>query len=193
MHHNPAKNVLIVAEPLETIAHRLEVDFPAAESRLRQARAKLLEARTRRPTPFVDRTRYSSWNAMLAGALLQASAALDEPWAGEHALRTLRRLRCGTGCSRPDRAHRRVESPECWKIRSLPAWPRLMRLNTAVMPEWLEWAVAIMNRVWNDYLDPSRRRTVRSGAQPRRGGTVADHCQAGTGCTDSLGQWRWPH
>ena len=154
MHHNPAKNVLFVAEPLETIAHRLEVDLPAAESRLMRARAKLLEARSRRPAPFVDRTRYSSWNAMLAGALLQASAALDEPWAGDHALRTLRRLRSEQTDS-DQLAHTAGGISGMLEDQVFTSMAAIDAFEYSGDPSWLEWAVAIMNRVWNDYLDPA--------------------------------------
>ena len=46
-----------------------------------------------RPAPFVDRTRYTGWNAMMASAMLRAGAVLDDEWASGHALRTLARLR----------------------------------------------------------------------------------------------------
>src|SRR5437879_10600471 len=43
------------------------------------AMRKLKAARDRRPAPFVDRTAYVNWNAMMAGAFLQAGAVLDRP------------------------------------------------------------------------------------------------------------------
>ena len=152
MHHNPAKNVLFVAEPLETIARRLELDLPIAEERLRQARSKLSTARGARPTPFVDRTQYTSWNAMLAGALLQAAAVLNEPWAGEHALRTLRRLRAEQ--TAPDElAHTTGGISGMLEDQVFTAMAAIDAYEYSGDSGWLEWAGAIMHRVWSDYLD----------------------------------------
>jgi uncharacterized protein YyaL (SSP411 family) len=152
MHHNPAKNVLFVAEPLETIARRLELDLPIAEQRLRQARSKLLAARGRRPAPFVDRTRYTSWNAMLAGALLQASVVLDDPWAGEHGLRTLRRLRAEQ--TAPDElAHTAGGISGMLEDQVFTAMAAIDAFEYSGDSGWLNWAAAIMQRVWSDYLD----------------------------------------
>src|SRR5437660_4949963 len=39
----------------------------------------MLEARLRRPTPFVDKTRYVAWNAMFVSAFLEASHSLNIP------------------------------------------------------------------------------------------------------------------
>jgi uncharacterized protein len=81
MHHNPAKNVL----------HRkrnLEVD----PELLARVKAKLYAARGERPTPFVDKTVYTSWNALAVSAYLQAAQILHLPAVKEFALRTLDRL-----------------------------------------------------------------------------------------------------
>ena len=82
MHHNPAKNVLWRARA------------PTAEESpvLAAALTKLKAARDARKTPFVDRTPYVNWNAMLAGALLQAGAVLDRPECNAIALRVLERI-----------------------------------------------------------------------------------------------------
>ena len=40
------------------------------------ARRKLLAARTQRPTPFIDRTLYTGWNAMAVTAYLEAARVL---------------------------------------------------------------------------------------------------------------------
>ena len=71
MHHNPGKNVLFVAASLPDLrsagSERPETEVGAL---LDSARRKLLAARERRTAPFVDRTRYANWNAMMASALL---------------------------------------------------------------------------------------------------------------------------
>jgi uncharacterized protein len=59
---------------------------------LAAARAKLAAARVARPTPYVDRTIYTGWNAMAISAYLQASAVLKTPGTREFATRTLDRI-----------------------------------------------------------------------------------------------------
>jgi uncharacterized protein YyaL (SSP411 family) len=81
MHHNPAKNVLHVKRSLEV-----------NQELLASAKAKLYAARGERPTPFVDTTVYTSWNALAVSAYLQAAQALRLPEAKAFALLTLDRL-----------------------------------------------------------------------------------------------------
>ena len=92
MHHNPAKNVLHVEVTLE---ERAAKGGPALESlrALRDAaRRKLFAARAQRPTPFVDRTLYTSWNAMAATAYFEAARVVGIDSCREFALRTMDRL-----------------------------------------------------------------------------------------------------
>ena len=88
MHHNPAKNVLHVKQPLSVVAERAGVP----EALLAAARAKLLAARAQRPTPFIDTTVYTNWNSMAVSAYLEAAQVLRLPEARAFALRTLDRL-----------------------------------------------------------------------------------------------------
>jgi uncharacterized protein len=83
MHHNPKKNVLWWKQG------------PASDDEwplLRSAVKKLKAARDRRTAPFVDRTPYVNWNAMMAGAFLQAGAVLDRPECNALALKVLERI-----------------------------------------------------------------------------------------------------
>jgi uncharacterized protein YyaL (SSP411 family) len=83
MHHNPKKNVLWWKQD------------PAGDDEwpiLRQAMRTLKAARDQRPAPFVDRTAYVNWNAMMAGALLQAGAVLDRDECNTLALKVLERI-----------------------------------------------------------------------------------------------------
>jgi uncharacterized protein YyaL (SSP411 family) len=92
MHHNPAKNVLHVKQTLEELA--VQTGQTAGELRLLldSARRKLLAARAARPTPFIDRTLYTGWNAMAITAYLETARVLRMDAAREFALRTLNRL-----------------------------------------------------------------------------------------------------
>ena len=92
MHHNPAKNVLHIQRPLESLAKDLNREPAELTHLLASARAKLAAARAARPTPYVDRTVYTGWNAMAISAYLQASAVLPVPGAREFAVKTLDRI-----------------------------------------------------------------------------------------------------
>jgi uncharacterized protein YyaL (SSP411 family) len=91
MHHNPAKNVLHVNSTLQERAAQggnLEQMRGLRDS----ARRKLLAARSLRPTPFIDKTLYTGWNAMAVTAYLETARVLRMDSAREFALRTLDRL-----------------------------------------------------------------------------------------------------
>ena len=92
MHHNPAKNVL---HRKFTIAEVADATGKPAEEVARlvdSARTKLMAARTERPTPFIDRTLYTGWNAMGVTAYLETARVLRMDSARDFALLTLRRL-----------------------------------------------------------------------------------------------------
>ena len=89
MHHNPAKNVLFVDQPLHAIAARMEIPEAQVAELLASARRKMAEARAQRPTPFIDKSIYTSWNGMLISALLEAYRVLDRAEARRRALATL--------------------------------------------------------------------------------------------------------
>ena len=79
MHHDPSRNVLHVVEAIQT-------------NQRDAGRAALLEARARRQAPYVDRTVYVGWSALMASALLKAAAVLGREDLTAHALTTLERL-----------------------------------------------------------------------------------------------------
>ena len=92
MHHNPAKNVLSIANSPEQIARRLNIPEDRARTLLAEAQKKMYAARLLRPTPYVDKTVYAGWNAMCVSAYLEAARALDLADARHFALRSLDRL-----------------------------------------------------------------------------------------------------
>ncbi len=89
MQHNPAKNVLFIDQSITAIAARLGLKPTEVESALARAKEKLLAARIRRPTPFVDQTLYAGWNGMMISSLFEAYRVLDLPGARDRALTTL--------------------------------------------------------------------------------------------------------
>lgn len=93
MHHNPEKNVLWIAEPVEGICRKLKMSEDEVALLVARAKGKLLAARReRRPTPAVDDTLYVGWNAMFVSAYLEAARVLDRPDCREFALKTLERI-----------------------------------------------------------------------------------------------------
>jgi len=77
MHHNPAKNVLWIARNASAIARQLGLDEASVRLIIAKGKGKMLAARLPRPTPFVDKTMYVSWNAMFVSAYLDASRVLE--------------------------------------------------------------------------------------------------------------------
>jgi len=92
MHHNPRKNVLHVVATAEEIAKKLNKTAAEVQQILESAKKKMYAARLERPTPYVDKTVYVSWNALCISAYLKAAAALKLDHAGKFALRSLDRL-----------------------------------------------------------------------------------------------------
>ena len=92
MHHNPAKNVLHVRASIEDIGKRLKKSAPTVQSILESAQKKMYAARLKRPTPYVDKTVYVSWNSLCISAYLSAARALKMDSARNFALRSLDRI-----------------------------------------------------------------------------------------------------
>jgi uncharacterized protein YyaL (SSP411 family) len=92
MHHNPAKNVLHRNHSLEELATKTGKTVAELSRLAESARVKLLAARAERPTPFIDRTLYTGWNAMAVTAYFEAARVLRMDSTREFAVLTLRRL-----------------------------------------------------------------------------------------------------
>ena len=92
MHHNPAKNVLHRNDSIADVARATGKPVELVESLIESARGKLMAARMERPTPFIDRTLYTGWNAMGITAYLETARVLRMDSARDFALLTLRRV-----------------------------------------------------------------------------------------------------
>ena len=92
MHHNPAKNVLYQRAPVAEIATRLKISSERVLELLRSAKQKMYAARLKRPTPYVDKTVYVSWNALCVSAYLKAASILGLDDARRFGLRSLDRI-----------------------------------------------------------------------------------------------------
>jgi len=92
MHHNPQKNVLHVRSSVEEIAARMGTPAERVRALLDSAQRKMLAARLKRPTPYVDKTVYVNWNALCVSAYLDAARVLQLGEARHFALRSLDRI-----------------------------------------------------------------------------------------------------
>jgi uncharacterized protein YyaL (SSP411 family) len=92
MHHNPAKNVLYQRASIEEITKRLTRPREQVLTLLQSAKNKMYAARLKRPTPYVDKTVYSGWNALCISAYLEAAKVLHLEGAEHFALRSLDRI-----------------------------------------------------------------------------------------------------
>lgn len=151
MHHAPDRNVLFVGESPEHYAGRSGTSVESVAASLARAQDALRAARADRPQPFVDPTRYSGWNAMMASAMLRAGAVLDDAWSEGHALRTLSRIR--------------HESAEADHVPHDPPGSVLglledqLQCATAALDAfeatqeagWLDWSSALAARTWRDH------------------------------------------
>jgi uncharacterized protein YyaL (SSP411 family) len=92
MQHNPAKNVLHLDQTMEELAVETGLSLDQLRTILGLARRTLLAARALRPTPFIDRTLYTGWNAMAIRAYLETARILKMDSVRDFALLTLDRL-----------------------------------------------------------------------------------------------------
>jgi len=181
MHHDPGKNVLFISATVAGLAQRTGKSQEAVESLLHSAQGKLRAARAQRTAPFIDRTRYTNWNAMMASAMLRAGAVLGDDWCRSHGLLTLTRL--GRENSEGDRVthtpggiHGLLDDQVQTAAAALDAY------ETTGEREWLEWGERLMDRVWADYwdveagglFDTARDRSGEVGLLPARAKPVQD-------------------
>ena len=109
MHHNPAKNVLWVAREPKDIAAQLAIEESVVRLRIARAKEKMLAARLPRPTPYVDKTLYASWNAMFVSGYLEAARVLQDSMGlscRDFALKTVDRMLAEAWSEEKGFAHR---------------------------------------------------------------------------------------
>jgi len=92
MHHDSARNVLYVPHTIREVAGQSGRSEEELRALLESSRSKLRAARALRPTPFIDRTLFTGWNAMAVTAYLETARVLRRNDARDFALLTLSRL-----------------------------------------------------------------------------------------------------
>ena len=155
MQHDPARNVLWVARGVPAIAAELRLAPTDVEGLLASARKKLKAARDARPAPAVDRAVYTSWNAMLSEALLEAAAVLGRRDAGDAALGALTRLwleaRDADGLMRHRAA---LAAPPLLDDQVQAASAAIAAYEYTGEAAWLERARALAGLVLDRFADP---------------------------------------
>ena len=73
------RNVLHVAQPLESVAAALQLPPEAVQRRLDSAHEKLYRTRLERPAPLRDDKILSAWNGLMISAFARAGGELSEP------------------------------------------------------------------------------------------------------------------
>ena len=152
MPHDPSRNVLFHAATPGALAPRFALSPEAVDSTLAAIAGRLRAVRRTRPAPFVDPTPYTSWNAMLADALIRAGAALGDDATVALALDALDRLRSAPGSDervshRPGGEPGLLDDPVQCAAAAVTAFEATGRIA------WLKWAEALMERVWADHWD----------------------------------------
>jgi uncharacterized protein YyaL (SSP411 family) len=92
MHHDPARKVLSVVRPPQELAVKLGKNADDVQAMIMRGKKKLLAARTRRQTPFIDKTLYTSLNGMLIAAYFHAFAVLGDEEVRAFGLKSLERV-----------------------------------------------------------------------------------------------------
>lgn len=73
------RSILHTPQPLDSIAHGLELTGPAAQKLLGSIRDTLYQARQQRPPPSRDEKILTAWNGLMISAYARAGLVLDRP------------------------------------------------------------------------------------------------------------------
>jgi len=92
MHHDPAKKVLFVTRSIPELAASLGKTTMDVQRLIQTGRKKLLNARQKRETPFIDKSLYTSLNGMLISAYFHAFAVLGDEEVRVFGVKSLERI-----------------------------------------------------------------------------------------------------
>jgi uncharacterized protein YyaL (SSP411 family) len=112
------------------------------------------DERAQRPAPYVDRRVYTSWNAALAIAYLDAALRIDRPALREHAAKMLERLfrdayRRGTGMDHAEGVGGQL-TDQVWGL-----WAALRAHQSGLGDRWLPAALDLAAHIDDRYADPN--------------------------------------
>src|SRR5258708_7718947 len=111
------------------------------------------EERAQTPAPYVDRRVYTSWNAALAIAYLEADRRRDRPALREHAKKLLERLfqvayRRGEGMSHAEGVGAQL-TDQVWSL-----WAALRAAQAGLGDQWMPAALDLAGHLEKRYGDP---------------------------------------
>ncbi|MCX8164695.1 MAG: thioredoxin domain-containing protein [Aquificaceae bacterium] len=92
MPHEPHKKVLYINMEEEDVSKRAGMPLEEVSTLLERVKTKLREHREKRETPYVDKTLYTNWNALMVSALCDYWKVFGEPEAKNMAERTIDRI-----------------------------------------------------------------------------------------------------
>ena len=93
MHHDKSKIVLFNAVDIEKVSIITGIGAEEIKELLSSAMKKLLERRSRRPAPFVDKTFYTSLNGIMASSFIKASYILQDDNLKYFAIKSIERIK----------------------------------------------------------------------------------------------------
>ena len=92
LHSDPSRRVLWLARSVDEVAGALGLSARETGRMLEHVEHALRDARAERPAPYVDRTVYTGWTALVASGFLSAARFVGDARAGVEALRALDRM-----------------------------------------------------------------------------------------------------
>jgi uncharacterized protein YyaL (SSP411 family) len=92
MHHDSSRMVLRSCMTLDDIREKTGLNIEVIADIIRSGKAKLLNERRRRITPFIDRTKYASTNGMLISSLFNAFKVLNNAEIGDLAKKSVDKI-----------------------------------------------------------------------------------------------------
>lgn len=155
MHLDESRHVLFHAVGVDEVADKLGVEPAEAAGAVADARVRLKAARDARPAPFVDRTLFSGWVALVASGHLAAARYLNRGDAGERALRSLERV-WKEGWNEGRGLLRRLGDPASIELLEDQAFAALAFLDAFEMTQermWLDRAQALAGIMEDRFLD----------------------------------------
>jgi len=152
-------SILHEARTIEEVAAAHGRSAPEVERRLDAARARLLEARSRRPRPHRDDKVITAWNGLMIATLAQGARVLDEPEYARRATRAAEFVWQRLGEGERGGLRRRWREGEAAQAGQLDDYAYyvhgLIELYAATFePRWLERAVTLTQmqiaRFWDE-------------------------------------------
>ncbi len=92
MPHEPHKKVLYVYMEEGEVSKATGLSSQEVKNLLESSKRKLLQHREKRQMPYIDKTLYTNWNALMVSGLCDYWKVFSDPWAIQSAEKTVKRL-----------------------------------------------------------------------------------------------------